>query len=971
MKKITKTLIATAIATAIGLSAPVYAQSSNGYVTGEVLTQVGNVLSDATITITNVNTGLVRSTTSDVNGDFNFPQLPTGQYSIVVSKSGYDTYTIDSVNVTLGGKINISTPLQETGIETIEVRGSAIALVDVTSTTTGIVVDQLTLSKVPVPRDLTGVALLAPGTSRGDTAFGNLPSIGGSSVAENAYFINGLNVTNFRTGVGSSSPPFEFYDTFEVKTGGYSAEFGRATGGVINSTVKSGTNEFKAGVNFFWEPDALRETRPDVFIDGELFQQNSADKIDEFDANLYVSGALIEDKLFFYALFNPRDIQSEFTGGGLQDRAPGDSLTVRTQDDAFWGLNVDWYINENNILNFTAFSDERSIVDNSFVFNADTGVGEQQGGSAFSDRGGDNFIVKYTSVVNDDFSLSAMWGLNKSNRTNRSALDDNPAIYDSRQGGLVQLGNWATLAPESGNDEREVFRVDGTWFAGDHEIRFGLDYEKLYAFQQQRYSGGTYWRYFDFGDDGGEQVRERIFVSGGEFEIENQAFYIQDAWQATDNLVVNLGLRNDTFDNKNADGETFVKLDNQWAPRIGAVWDVNGDGDSKLWASFGQYYLPIAANTNIRLSGAELFTQQFFELEGLNADDSPIIGAPANEISVFGDGSVPDRRSIVDANIEPMRSDEFILGYQFQLNEDWAMGIQGTRRVLSTTIEDVAIDAAVISWAADNGYGDVSDIWTGFHSYVLTNPGQDMLVATDELPGTNGELVFMDLSAERLNYPEAERKFSSIDVTFDRAWDGEWLLSGSYTWSKTYGNSEGFVRSDNGQDDAGLTTNFDQPGLLDGGNGNLPTDRRHRVVLFGAYQLVENVNVGANFTYQSGRPINAFGGHPTDQFAAAYGAESFYQGGELRPRGSLGTTNSTWQLDLSASYTAAVGDFDVLLRADIFNVFNNDKATEVYEIADDEFFFESTGDYRPDPRFLSASSFQIPRSVRLSASIEF
>ena len=89
----------------------------------------------------------------------------------------------------------------------------------------------------------------------------------------------------------------------------------------------------------------------------------------------------------------------------------------------------------------------------------------------------------------------------------------------------------------------------------------------------------------------------------------------------------------------------------------------------------------------------------------------------------------------------------------------------------------------------------------------------------------------------------------------------------TYTWAHSWGNNEGFVRSDNDQDDAGLTTNYDQPGLTDGASGNLPNDRRHSVKMNGAYQIIENLTIGANFNWTQGRPLNAFGYHPTDVFA--------------------------------------------------------------------------------------------------------
>lgn len=963
-KSFKRSVTAVAVSLTLGTALPAVASVTSGYITGVVSSAAGDNLDGATIKIRNKSTGLVREGVSDKDGKFRFPNLPEGTYQITIDKNGFESVLEESINVGIGGRVNLNIPMQTDGTERIEVRGSSVAMVDVTSNTTGIVVDQFVVEKIPVPRDLTGVALLAPGTTQGDSAFGNQPSIGGASVAENAYYVNGLNITNFRTGVGSSEVPFEFYDQFEVKTGGYSAEFGRATGGVINASVKRGSNDFHYGINGVWEPDSLAADKPNVNIDGVRYQTNDQDEQDNYDVNMYVSGAIIKDKLFYYALFNPRKRSDTYNSSGLNDRSPGGTLYEDETDDNFWGGKIDWYITDNQILELTAFSDERTVVRDKFDYDLDTGKGDSQG-TEYRDRGGDNFIAKYTAIVNEDLSISAQYGLNKYDRTNYSAGDEYPAIYDSRQGGLLPMGQFETFAPSEADDERETGRIDVDWYLGDHELRFGVDYEKLTAFDQTQYSGGIYWRYFNFGD--GDLVRERIYKAGGEFEVENSAFYIQDAWQVTDNLILNLGIRNDTFDNKNADGNSFVKLEDQWAPRLGFVWDVNGDGESKAWASFGRYYLGVAANTNIRLSGAELFTQQWFELNGINSDDTPIKGDAITDLTVFGDGTVPNEAEIVDANIDPMYSDEFQAGYHFQLNDEWSVGIQGTYRELKVTIEDVAIDKALNDYAANNGYDDFHA--GGFDYYVLTNPGNDMDISID-MDG-DGTLEQIELSKEQLGYPESIRKYGAVDLTFARAWDGKWMMNAAYTWSHSWGNNEGSVRSDNGQDDAGLTTLFDQPGLLDGADGNLPNDRRHAVKVFGAYSPVENITLGANFFWQSGRPLNAFGIHPTDEFAQAYGAESFYKQGVLAPRGSEGETSSRWNLDLSANYDMMWMDHSLNFRLDVFNVFNNDKATEIYEIADDEFYFESTHEYRPDNRFGAKSNFQTPRYVRLSASVRF
>ena len=137
------------------------------------------------------------------------------------------------------------------------------------------------------------------------------------------------------------------------------------------------------------------------------------------------------------------------------------------------------------------------------------------------------------------------------------------------------------------------------------------------------------------------------------------------------------------------------------------------------------------------------------------------------------------------------------------------------------------IDAAVIEWTVANDYGDVTDIWDGFHQYVLTHPNADMRIGTTELPGAEGELVYMDLSPKDLGYPDSVRKYAAVDFMCQRAWYGVWMLKTAYTWSHNLGNNEGYVRSDNGQYDVGLTTLFDQPGLLGGAYGDLRNDRHH------------------------------------------------------------------------------------------------------------------------------------------------
>ncbi|WP_339726100.1 TonB-dependent receptor [uncultured Paraglaciecola sp.] len=969
-----KSAAALSVAACLGVSLPALANNTNGAITGNSVTTSGSVLTGVTVSIENLDTGLKRSVVSNDDGAFRFPLLPPGPYKIVAEKDGFNTTIEENVQVGISGKVNLNLTLNDASMERIAVTGSAISLVDITSNSTGIVIDSVTLDRVPVPRDLTSVALLAPGTTKGDSNFGNVPSIGGASAAENAYYVNGLNLTNFRTGVGSSNPPFEMFDTFEVKTGGYSAEYGRVTGGVVNAKTKSGTNDFKWGVNVFIEPDSLREDKPNaVNALGQTNIDNSGDENTYWDVNLWASGAVIEDTLFFYVLYNPRSDVFDYLG---RENQVGDDL-VRSvfkdeDEDAFWGAKIDWYINENNILELTGFSDKSDTIN--YTYTSTNGVLDE-GVFGTTQEGGDNYSIKYTSILSDDFSISAMYGVNEANRTTSSPLDANPAVYrrfDST-GAFVRGGNFGNFNIDVGSDEREVFRIDADWYVGDHEIRFGVDSETLTATANTTNSGGNYYLIYvdDVTDPANPtpyEVRRRTYIAGGDFESKNFAYYIQDQWQATDQLVINAGLRNDSFENFNGAGESFIKLSNQWALRLGAVYDVHGDGDSKAYFSYGRYYLPVAANTNIRLSGAETYIQEYRAFEGF-ADASIDLpnfnesGPATSPIQVFSDGDVPTTEAIVDQSIDPMYSDEFIAGYQFQLTDEWSMAVQGTYRELATTIEDVAIDYGFNQYL-EREFGRSCEECSGFHYYILTNPGTDLTFQADD-----GETY--TIPADDLNYPESIRKYASVDVTFERAWDGVWLLNAAYTWSHSWGNNEGYIRSDNGQDDAGLTTLFDQPGLLDGAYGNLPNDRRHAVKVFGSYQATDDLNLGINVKWQSGRPKNAFGYHPTDLFAQAYGSESFFADGELVPRGSLGTTSAVLEIDVTASYNIPIGeDYDLTLRADIFNVLNSDTATEVSEIYDQE-TSAGAGTGLVSPEFGLPSNWQTPRFVRLSASLRF
>ena len=166
------------------------------------------------------------------------------------------------------------------------------------------------IAKIPVPRDITSVALLAPGTVRGDAGVRQPGLLRRRRVAENQYYVNGFNITNSFKNLNFAQVPFEAIAEQQVKTGGYGAEFGRSTGGVINMVTKRGTNEFHAGGSIYLDPGIAARHNPDVYYNDPVTRTAATYFVttartplaDDLDGSVWAGGALIKDRLFGYAL---------------------------------------------------------------------------------------------------------------------------------------------------------------------------------------------------------------------------------------------------------------------------------------------------------------------------------------------------------------------------------------------------------------------------------------------------------------------------------------------------------------------------------------------------------------------------------------------------------------------------------------------------------------------------------------------
>lgn len=983
--------ICLALGTCLSMLAAVSANAANS--DGSV---VGRTGAGAVVTVTSPDTGFTRSVTADANGNYRFPFLPVGKYRLESSVDGKALAEPLIVTVSLGNATTVNVGSTTGALDTIVVNASGIPMaVDVTSVESATNVGREELARLPVERDPLAVALLAPGVVQGE--FGGI-SFGGSSVAENTVYINGLNVTDFYNRVGFSSVPYSFYKEFQIKTGGYSVEFGRTTGGVINAVTQSGTNEFKFGAEAVWEPSFAQTSGSDRYdADGNPYYISSYDEYDRRNLNAYASGPIIKDKLFFFALYEARDYQPTNT------TSSGNLLNEGKSDDGFWGTKVDWQISDNHLLELLAFGDGNNTATDVYQFDLANGERGDFTNTQFLDNGGTNWSATYTGYLTDTFSMKAMYGENEREFAQSSVNDINcNRIRDRRSGGLGlgDIGCTRSSTVAQRLDNREAARLDFEWSVGDHQVRFGLDHESNTSNHEQYYPGLDRLLYEIQSTSPGATlanggvvpagvtayVRTRTNEVNGSFESINSAYYLEDNWSITPNFVFNAGLRMEAFDNKNSDGDSYIKIDDMLAPRLGFSWDTAGDGRTKIFGTLGRYFLPVANVINIKQAGGFSDVRTFYVFNGLedfefngSTYQRPILGPQIGPVDDSqGDGTVGDLRGEVDKNIDPVYQDELILGFQAMIDDKWSVGARGIYRELTNAIDDMELTSN----------GILCDGEPGYIGYIMGNPGQEATVYTDtDCDGVNDAYVTIDTSVAgwalydddgnyvgEAGYSKPNRTYKAMELQIDRAWDDRWAFNASYTLSYSRGNAEGPVNSDTDFSDTGRTENFDDPWVNLGGNGYLPNDRRHQFKFRGAYGFNEQWAVGGTLVAQSGRPVNAFGvGNPFDgtnyhsnyicvaNCTSGNPSERIY---EASPRGVGGRLPWTYNLGANVTYLHSFGSADMRVKLAVYNLLNSEKVTEVNDELESDIGFIN-------PDYRQGTSYQTPRYAQLTVSVNF
>jgi hypothetical protein len=514
---------------------------------------------------------------------------------------------------------------------------------------------------------------------------------------------------------------------------------------------------------------------------------------------------------------------------------------------------------------------------------------------------------------------------------------------------------------------------------GNHSLRGGVDRIDVESVVGFMLAGGYRWTYRKASDpnraingatetpaQGGGYGLQGYYVSRDYYSnlarptSEQSAQYIQDHYQVTDRVLLDLGLRREQFTNYTSTGDAFISQRSMIAPRLGATWDYHGDSSLKFSLNAGRYHLPVPSNLSSNMAAPFTSTSEFFTYTGVEqATGAPTglhaIGKPYSANNAYGQSR--DAREVTAIGLKPLSQDEITMGFERAFSQQWVAGASVQYRRLNDTNDDTCDQRPIDAWAARNKV-DTSH-WGGFQCAII-NPGRDGNLMIDFADGKG--LRRVDITAAEWGNPRPDRTYRALHLSLQHPLSNGWYGKVTYTLSKLKGNMEGQTDT-NGGGDVGLTVSDDHKELMYNAYGYLPGDHRHAIKAYGFVQATPEFNVGANLSLLSGSPRNCIGELPAAlHFGNDYGAAYFYCQGKPTPRGSQGRMPWQTMVDLNLVYLPRFAK-GLSLKADVFNLFDRRIPTRYNETREDGGQISSN--------YLQVTARTAPRSVRLTAEYAF
>ena len=307
-------LLAAILAVAI-FAAPGWGQTFRGTILGTVTDSSGAAVAGATVTIKNVETGLVRTTVSTGDGTYNVPELPIGTYTVTIDKSGFQTAVTTGVTVDVSSERRVDAALKPGQMnQTVEVSGETLPVVETTSDTLGGTFETSEITDLPINgRDFTKMLIMVPGAAGEPNGGGDSPgsyglfSANGSRGRANNFLLDGTDMNDgYRNlpainqggvfGTPGTVLPLDAVSELKVESN-FEAEYGRNSGAVINIVTKSGTNNMHG---------ALYEDFRNKDLNSRNYFNTSDLPKEAFRNNQFggaIGGPIVPNKTFFYVAY--------------------------------------------------------------------------------------------------------------------------------------------------------------------------------------------------------------------------------------------------------------------------------------------------------------------------------------------------------------------------------------------------------------------------------------------------------------------------------------------------------------------------------------------------------------------------------------------------------------------------------------------------------------------------------------------
>jgi hypothetical protein len=914
------------------LSTALFAQSGGGSLSGRVVDETGAALPGVTITATNDATGTTRTDVTAKDGTYHIQSIPIGTYTVVADLSGFAVVTTKNVVVNVASETNQNVSLKQAAVkESITVTAEAPLVA--TSPAVGTVVSQQELQNLPLNgRQFANLGSLAPGTSLSVNSDPTKPgqltiALNGGSGRNVNFLIDGGDNTDDTIGGALQNFNIEAVEEFKIQTMQYKAEFGRSSGGVLSVVTKTGTNEFSGSAYEFYRSKSLNS--PTVVEDQNGGEKNPYRR-DQYGFSF--GGPIIRDRAHFFGTYEKtKRTTSYVVDSPLLPDFNGKAITL-------------------------PFQDELGTVKASADLTPAQYLQVRYGYQKNSDKYGASALVaptalgtisnKYSSILGGITSQLSNSRLNEfiyqyTDFKNLISADSNdPYILYPSGASQGQSPN----TPQSTLQKKHQFKDDFSWSsqlgAMRNDFKTGLQYINEPTLGGD-FTVGTAGQYTLTDDKIGSPVAS-IVVTGGfsgvSTPIKQYNAYFQDDISINPRLTLNAGIRYDLWtgfdldqsknpnladvqskafqdraallgikwasDFANGGGTKLSNDKNNWSPRLGFTYDLQGNGKSLIRGGVGRYYDFPYTNATILFPASavqSVYGVIYQKTEAVvgqgikNANGTlyqPGQPLPAgNEVS--GQLSLARSNELASPTLATPYSDQLSLGYSMEVNN--ALGLN---------FEAVSIR-----------YKDIPFRFRANPTFANT-------------PTTRIRTVPNVPNNFRVWSGEGHAEYDGVNIGFHSRIGSKFEAQGFYTWSKSRGNilagADEFRVNDPGyQPD--VVSNV-SPDAYDPDcsrcSGPLDTDARHRVTLSGVYRAPFDFNLSGIFRYRSALPYTVFA------MNAAGGKLDLDQNGynnDLAPGHSLnderGASNSQFDLRVSREFRFG-GKFGVEAIAEVFNLFN-------------------------------------------------